>query len=43
MAVANEVGFTYKQKVEIQLGESRNDLNRVLTGYERGPAKEGVE
>jgi type I restriction enzyme M protein len=40
MAVANEVGFTVKNKVEIQLGESRNDLNRVLEAYAAGP-KEG--
>ncbi len=37
MAVANEVGFTVKNKVEIQLGEGRNDLNRVLDAYEAGP------
>jgi type I restriction enzyme M protein len=37
MAVANEVGFTYKAKIEIQLGESRNDLNKVLAAYESGP------
>jgi len=36
MAVANEVGFTYKAKIEIQLGESRNDLNRVLDAYQKG-------
>jgi len=36
MAVANEVGFTYKAKIEIQLGESRNDLNKVLSAYEAG-------
>ena len=34
MAVANEVGFTVKNKVEIQLGEGRNDLNRVLEAYD---------
>jgi len=42
MAVANEVGFTYKQKIEIQLGESRNDLNRTLSAYERGGETEGA-
>ena len=41
--VANEVGLTYKGKIEIQIGESRNDLNRILTEYERGPVKEGVQ
>jgi type I restriction enzyme M protein len=40
MAVANEVGFTYKAKIEIQLGESRNDLNKVLSAYEVGPENE---
>jgi type I restriction enzyme M protein len=40
MAVANEVGFTYKAKIEIQLGESRNDLNKVLAAYESGPQLE---
>jgi len=38
MAVANEVGFTYKAKIETQLGESRNDLNKVLAAYEAGPS-----
>jgi type I restriction enzyme M protein len=41
MAVANEVGFTVKNKIEIQLGETRNDLNKVLAAYEGGP-KSGV-
>jgi type I restriction enzyme M protein len=40
MAVANEVGFTVKNKVEIQLGESRNDLNRILAAYEQGPQED---
>ncbi len=40
MAVANEVGFSYKAKIEIQLGESRNDLNKVLAAYEAGPTLE---
>lgn len=40
MAVANEVGFTVKNKVETQLGEARNDLNRVLEAYEAGIGKE---
>ena len=39
MAVANEVGFAVKNKVEIQLGESRNDLNRVLATYDAGPTE----
>jgi len=42
MAVANEVGFTYKAKIEIQLGESRNDLNKVLAAYEAGPTSEAT-
>ena len=41
MAVANEVGFCFKQKIEIQLGESRNDLNKVLAAYEAGFSHEG--
>lgn len=41
MAVANEVGFTYKAKIEIQLGESRNDLNKVLGAYEAGLKEDG--
>jgi type I restriction enzyme M protein len=40
MAVANQVGFTYKAKIEIQLGESRNDLNKVFAAYEAGPSAE---
>jgi hypothetical protein len=40
MAVANEVGFTVSKKVEIQLGESRNDLNRTLASYDAGYPKE---
>jgi type I restriction enzyme M protein len=38
MAVANEVGFTVKNKVESQLGEARNDLNKILVTYEVGPS-----
>lgn len=41
MAVANEVGFSVKNKVETQLGESRNDLNKVLAAYEAGPREDG--
>lgn len=40
MAVANEVGFTVKNKVEKQLGESQNDLNKILVAYEKGPDQE---
>jgi len=40
MAVANEVGFTVKNKVEIQLGEARNDLNKILAAYEAAPERE---
>ncbi len=39
MAVANEVGFAVKNKVEIQLGESRNELNRILEVYSEGLSK----
>jgi type I restriction enzyme M protein len=41
MAVANEVGFTVKNKVEIQLGEAQNDLNKILAAYEQG--QQGTE
>lgn len=40
MAVANEVGFTVKNKVETQLGESRNDLNKIRDAYEQGPQED---
>ena len=39
MAVANEVGFSVKNKVEVQIGESRNDLNLILSVYELGATK----
>jgi type I restriction enzyme M protein len=41
MAVANCVGFTVKNKVEKQLGEGANDLNKVLAAYEAGPGEDG--
>jgi type I restriction enzyme M protein len=43
MAIANEVGFTVKNKVETQFGETRNELNRVLAAYEQGPLKEELK
>jgi len=29
--------YWVKNKVEIQLGKSRNDLNKILAAYEQGP------
>ncbi|TWT64405.1 HsdM family class I SAM-dependent methyltransferase [Rubinisphaera italica] len=43
MAVANEVGFTVSKKVEIQLGETRNDLNKIIAAYESGHDSEGQQ
>ena len=40
MAVASEVGFTYKKKIEIQHGESRNDLIKVLEAYRTAPSSD---
>lgn len=36
MAVADEVGFTVKQNVEIQLGDDRNDLLKIVEAYKKG-------
>lgn len=35
MAVADKVGFTVKNKVEIQLGDDHNDLLKILDAYKR--------
>lgn len=39
MAVAEEVGFTVKQNVEVQLGDDRNDLLKIVEAYKKGMAK----
>ncbi len=36
MAVADEVGFTVKQNVEIQLGDDHNDLLKIVDAYKKG-------
>ncbi len=36
MAVADEVGFAVKQNVEIQLGDDRNDLLKIVEAYKKG-------
>ena len=36
MAVAEEVGFTVKNNVEIQLGDDRNDLLKIVEAYKKG-------
>jgi type I restriction enzyme M protein len=36
MAVADEVGFTVKNKVEVQLGDDRNDLLKIVFEYKKG-------
>lgn len=36
MAVADEVGFTVKQNVEIQLGDDHNDLLKIVEAYKKG-------
>ncbi len=42
MAVADEVGFTVKQNVEIQLGDDHNDLLKITEAYKKG-ISEGME
>lgn len=42
MAVADEVGFTVKQNVEIQLGDDHNDLLKIVEAYKKG-IQENVE
>ncbi len=36
MSVADEVGFTVKQNVEIQLGDDHNDLLKIVEAYKKG-------
>lgn len=36
MAVADEIGFTVKQNVEIQLGDDHNDLLKIVEAYKKG-------
>lgn len=40
MAVAEEVGFTVKQNVEIQLGDDHNDLLKIVDAYKKGNPEE---
>lgn len=40
MAVADEVGFTVKQNVEIQLGDDHNDLLKIVEAYKKGMPEE---
>ena len=35
MAVADQVGFTVKNKVEIQLGDDHNDLLRIIDNFKK--------
>jgi type I restriction enzyme M protein len=36
MAVADEIGFDVKNKVEVALGNDRNDLLRIVDAYKKG-------
>ena len=36
MAVADEIGFDVKNKVEVQLGNDRNDLLKIVDAYKKG-------
>ncbi|MEC1663617.1 HsdM family class I SAM-dependent methyltransferase [Bacillus halotolerans] len=36
MAVADEIGFDVKSKVEVQLGNDRNDLLKIVDSYKKG-------
>lgn len=36
MAVAEEIGFDVKNKVEVQLGNDRNDLLKIVEAYKKG-------
>jgi type I restriction enzyme M protein len=41
MAVADEIGFDVKNKVEVHLGNDRNDLLKIVDAYKKGmPEKE---
>jgi type I restriction enzyme M protein len=35
MAVADKVGFTVKNKVELQLGDDHNDLLKIVDEYKK--------
>lgn len=39
MAVADEIGFDVKNKVEVQLGNDRNDLLKIVDAYKKGNTK----
>ena len=36
MAVADEIGFDVKNKHEVQLGNDRNDLLKIVEAYKKG-------
>jgi type I restriction enzyme M protein len=36
MAVADKVGFTVKNQIEIQLGDDQNDLLKIIDAYKKG-------
>ncbi|MEC2078711.1 HsdM family class I SAM-dependent methyltransferase, partial [Metabacillus fastidiosus] len=36
MAVADEIGFDVKNKIEVQLGNDRNDLLKIVDAYKKG-------
>lgn len=36
MAVAEEIGFDVKNKVEVRLGNDRNDLLKIVEAYKKG-------
>ncbi|KAJ49385.1 type I restriction enzyme M protein [Clostridium tetanomorphum] len=40
MAVADEIGFTVKKNVEIQLGDDHNDLLKIIDAYKSGKSDE---
>lgn len=35
MSVADEIGFDVRNKVEVQLGNDRNDLLKIVDVYKR--------
>jgi len=39
MAVADEVGFEVKNNAEVQLGDDRNDLLKIVEAYKKGMSK----
>jgi len=38
--VEDEVGFTVKNNVEVQLGDDRNDLLKIVEAYKKGMLEE---